>query len=172
MAKDKQAATPEKITFRGAHIVNFDMRQSSNGETSFVRVHMRADFSDPVREAMGWDPRPEGWGGGSLDGELAGVEMMLKPSQGELGKYAFKMPIRTVKNFELIVKGSDDEEEEILAFTVETNAKRAYAPLGLWVENIGTAKAALTVTYAEDEQLEIGGVTATEEQRQAVLEED
>src|SRR4051812_44989991 len=111
--ENRRATMPDKITFRGVRIMNFDVRQSSKGETTFVRVHMRADFSDPVKEAMDWEPRPQGWNGGDLTGELTGVEMMLKPSQKELDRYAFKMPIRLV-----------NEEEEELSFTVETDAKR------------------------------------------------
>ena len=74
--------------------------------------------------------------------------------------------------FALLVKGKEDEQEEVLTFTVETNAKRAYGPLGQWIENIGKAKASLTIAYAHGEQLKIGDVTASDEQRQAVLAED
>jgi hypothetical protein len=165
----------DKITFRGAHIMNFDVRQSPKGESTFVRIHMRADFSEPVMEAMEWEPRSKGHGGGDLIGELYGVKMMLKPSSRELIKYGFEMPIRQVKDFKLVVrqgKGAEAEEEEELTFVVETSSKRAYVTLGNWIENIGKEKGLLTVSYTDspdDAQMKIGDVTATDEQRQAAL---
>jgi len=166
----------DKVTFRGARIMNFDVRQSPKGESTFVRIHMRADFSTPVQQEMGWEPRAAGWSGGDLNGELTGVKMLLKPSSRELHKYGFEMPIRQVKDFKLVVrqgKGKDAEEEEELTFVVETSSRRAYITLGNWVENIGKEKGLLTVSYTdppEDNQMKIGDVTATPEQRQAVME--
>ena len=156
--------------------MNFDMRQSPNGESTFVRLHMRADFSEPVMEAMEWEPRAKGHGGGDLIGDLYGVKMALKPSSRELAQYGFQMPIRHVKDFKLVVKkgkGKDAEEEEELTFVVEISAKRAYQTLGKWIENIGKEKGLLTIEYTdapEDAQMKIGDVEATEEQRKAASE--
>lgn len=163
---------PENIKFRGVVIQSCDVRQSANGESAFTKIHLRADFSDPVREAMKWDARPEGWGGGDLLGELVGVEMLVKPSSRELARFAFKMPIKRVKDFKLVVlkaKG-DGEEELVLTFLIETVAKGAYKTVGSWIENLGKEKAQLTVSYREGDQLEIGEAQATEEQRQAAVE--
>lgn len=164
---------PESIIFRGAQIVNFDMRQSPKGESTYIRIHMRADFSQPVMEAMGWEPRPEGWGGADLIGELTGVAAMMKPSSPQLKQYGFKMPIKQVKDFKLVVLKQKEENDDdlVLTFVIETNSKRAYVTLGNWIENLGKDKGQLTVSYTE--QTVIGNADGpNEDQRQAALAEN
>lgn len=164
---------PESILFRGAKIMNFDVRQSQNGEALFVRVHVRADWSDTVREAMSWEDLPEGFSGADLKGELTGIEMIFKPAQKELDKYGFKMPIKEAKDFQVVSlkQGEDEPDERELKFTIVTTARKSFVTLGNCMENIGKALGTLKISYSE-EQPKLPNVQATEEQRQAVLEED
>ena len=175
--KTQEAAGPKKIKFTGVTLVNFHMSMSPKGDSSLITAHFRADFTDDVMADMEWQPRAEGWGGGTLLGELVGQEMALMPSNRELaGIYGFKMPIRSVKSFALTVKQGkkkEDEDEEVLTFELTTTSKRAYVAFGKWIENIGKAKSSLTVVYAEEQPgLIPDGVQQTEEQRQAVLGKD
>jgi hypothetical protein len=163
----------QQIHFRGAFIRYFDVRQSPKGEGIWVNVHMTADFSDPVREAMGWGEIPDNFTEAKLLGSLTGVEMMLKPSSRELDKYALKLQIREVKDFKVVVlaQGDDKPNENELRFTVVTSSEKANTYLGNYLKSIGKGKGRLTVSYSEQGSL-VDGIEATEEQRQATLPEN
>lgn len=168
----------ESILFRGAKIMNFDVRQSQNGEALFVRIHVRADWTDTVREAMHWEDLPEGFSGADLKGELHGIEMIFKPAQKELDKYGFKMPIKEAKDFQVVClkQGEDEADERELKFTILTTARRAYVTLGNCVEYIGKALGQLKISYEEEQPplpgVQIPNVQITEEQRKAASEDE
>ena len=164
----------DTIIFRGVTLRNFDVRQGQNGSGTYVNIHMSADFTEPVRMAMKWDPFPAGYKDPKLEGELAGVEMVLKPNSRELASHALQMPIRKVSGFSVVcLKQKDDKpDEHELRFTVMSNSKGAYARLGKWMDNLGEAKAQLKVMYNEGEQPKLDGVEQSPEAAQATLEEN
>jgi len=164
---------PQQIRFRGAFIRNFDVRQAPKGEGIWVNVHMTADFSDPVREAMDWGEMPESVSEAKLVGSLAGVEMMLKPSVRELDKYALKLAIREVKDFKVVMLAQGDDKPDVteLRFTVTTSSEKANNYLGSYLKAIGKGKGQLTISYSEQGSL-TDGIEATEEQQQATLPEN
>ena len=166
---------PESIIFRGVVVRHFDVRQSPKGETVYVNAHLSADWTDVVREAMGWEDLPETYGGADIpSASLMGVEMMLKPSARELKAFAIKMPIREVKDFQLVTLKQPGEmpDERELRFTVTSQAKQANTWLGNWLRSVGKHKGQLTVSYTEQATLEEVDVTPTQEQRQAALKEN
>jgi hypothetical protein len=146
----------DTITFRGATVRHFDVRQSPKGEGMWVNIHMSADFTDTLREAMDWEDLPESYKDADLSGDLAGVEMYLKPNGKELDQYALKLYIKTVDRFKVVSlkQSEDDPDERELRFTITTNAKKAHVYLGSWVQYIGTGKGVLKVSYSAQGELE------------------
>jgi hypothetical protein len=145
----------DTITFRGAIVRHFDVRQSPKGEGMWVNIHMSADFTDTLREAMDWEDLPDSYRDADLSGDLAGVEMFLKPNGRELDRYALKLNIRSVDSFKVVSlkQGDDKEDERELRFTITTNAEKAHVFLGSWVRYIGRGKGVLKVSYSQQGEL-------------------
>lgn len=164
---------PSTIRFTGAILKNFTCGTSKQGKGTYTRMHFNADFSKPVRDVMGWEDHPKGYGAADLRGQLAGVKMTLKPSKRELAEQAFEMPITVVDGFSVSpLKQKDDKPDVlVLSLTVLTMSKKAYMALGKWKDTLGEAEAHLTIEYSDEDQATLvpSDVTATEDQRQRVL---
>lgn len=146
---------PETILFRGAVLRYFDVRQSAKGEGMWVNIHMSSDFSEPLREAMGWEDLPESYHGGDLDGELVGVEMFLNPNGKELKQHALKLAIRSVTDFKVVeLKQKDKEPERQVQFKISTNSAKAHVYLGNYLKAIGRGAGQLKISYSDQPQLE------------------
>jgi hypothetical protein len=55
-----------KLILRGATIRFLDIRKGSAGVVA--KLNMTADFTDIVRNEMGWGPAAEGFNSGDLEG--------------------------------------------------------------------------------------------------------
>jgi hypothetical protein len=142
---------PETILFRGVILRDMDLRQAAKGASTFVRMHCVADFTDTVRDAMGWKDLPKSYSGGKPDNStLTGVEMTMRPNGNELKKYGFSIPISQAKDFEVVTVKEKDEEVRQLKFTIETTAKKAYRTVGDYIEAIGQGRGQLKLSYATE----------------------
>ncbi len=145
---------PDSIIFRGAIIRNYSVGTNKEGDALYVNIHMSADFSDVLRDAMKWEPRPQGWTGGDLKGELVGVKMQLRPSSRQMAHQAIEMPIKRAHGFVLVVTGGEDKEEERVDFTVTTTARKAYKVVGDYLEVMGRGAGQLKIEYSEVDNAE------------------
>lgn len=161
-----------KLTFRGAYIRFFDTRQAPNGESTFIKINMSADFTDKLREAMGWDDLPDSFRSGPLDTEPLAVNNIVMKAKAGL-EQSFDMATRHIKEFAVVRrkdKKGDSTHLEI-DFQVVTDEAGAYTTVGDFISAAGKGKGTLIATYTEQATLVPDDVKATEEQRQGVLEE-
>lgn len=139
----------ETIQFRGVKIRYFDERRES--ETGlFTRIHLSADPSDPVFEAMGWEKIPDCIGSGKLTGSLVARDLVLTPVDPALRKQAFQLTCIEVSDFFLARVKEDDGESKVaeLRFIVRSQAAQASALLSAYWRVLGDAPAMLTVDYS------------------------
>ncbi len=159
--RTQKQAGPETVEFTELFLRDFDVRYDERSASSFT---------------MNWEVLPGTWKTGQpIDSELIGIEMLLKPKQRDFqAKYSLTMSVTKVADFTVTTSRGKDGEGDIqmLAFTVLTRAKQAYKNLGAWLDNIGRARATMTVSYKEQLEIKDGDVTQSEEGRQAVLKEN
>ena len=159
------------ITFRGVELLYPDLRRKE--ASVFVRCHFSAELTKPVSEAMEWGEFPESVANAKLTGELSGDKFILTPTDKKLKDFEIQLQCSRVEDFQLVRKKSEDGESIItsIRFVCIVESIGAIASIEEWMRSVGAAPAALKVTYHEQAELELrGGVTATDEQRQAALE--
>lgn len=143
-----------QILFRGTTLRYIDLRRDEGG--SFTRLHLTADYSEPVQEAMGWEPIPESVTTCKLSGKINAVSMVLTPTDKALQRNEIQMEASEVGDFTLAP--TKDDEGSItgheLRFVLRTNESAAWAALGQYFVTIGQGTAALKVTFAEQGTLD------------------
>ncbi len=174
--RTQKQAGPETVEFTELFLRDFDVRYDERSASSFTRMHVACPLTDEICEQMNWEVLPGTWKTGQpIDSELIGIEMLLKPKQRDFqAKYSLTMSVTKVADFAVSTsKGKDGEGDiQMLAFTVLTRAKQAYRTLGAWLDNIGRARATMTVSYKEQTTIDDGAVEQSQEGRQAVLKEN
>lgn len=143
-----------QILFRGTTLRYIDLRRDEGG--SFTRLHLTADYSEPVQQSMGWEPIPESVTTCKLAGKIAAVNMVLTPTDKALQRNEIQMEASEVGDFALVPTKNDegDVTGHELRFVLRTNESAAWAALGQYFMAIGQGTALLTVTYAEQTTLD------------------
>lgn len=144
----------ESITFRGAVLKHFDMRQAKEGAAAFVRIHMSADYSEQVREKMEWERVPDSIMEAKLSGGLSAIHLVLTPGDKQLRNHELQFEISSVEDFQ-VVPLKDDEGEirgRELRFVVRTPAE-VEGFLGQYIRRVGRHQGACKVSYTKQEEL-------------------
>lgn len=143
-----------QITFRGTTLRYIDIRRDEGG--SFTRLHLTADYSEPVQQAMGWEPIPESVTTCKLSGKINAVNMVLTPTDAALRRSEIQMEASEVGDFTLAPTKDDagDVTGHELRFILRTNESAAWAALGQYFVTIGQGTAVLKVTFAEQTTLD------------------
>jgi hypothetical protein len=138
----------ETILFRGLLLRHFDQRRA--GEVGvFSRIHLTADASQPVFDAMGWDYVPECVNSCDLVGALVARKLTIVPIDPALRKQGFSLTCIDADDFQLVrVKAKDGESSSLeLRFNVRSHAAEAAALLDNWMRTIGEGRATLQIDY-------------------------
>ena len=141
------------ITFRGAFIRS---AQLVNGENArHIKMEMSADWTAPVREAMGWDDVGAGMATCGLTGELVETTMPLTPSSAEMKKLELEMEVSIVNGFSVLPvkdrKGETTRRE--LRFDIKAAGITAMRDIEKYIHGLGRHKAQLKVGYQKQETL-------------------
>ncbi len=169
-----------KMIFRGASIRYVDIRQTEAGV--FSRIHMRADWSEPVREEFGWPEIDDTLRSPvKLRGELIGSHMVLTPN-GPIKNSEIQIEVKDVTDFSLVKKsgGEDGIEECSLNFIVRSAQEGAAGVVEAYLRVAGQAEAQLQISYqaqattdgavSEDtDQMNIDYVVDTEAEESATV---
>ena len=143
------------ITFRGAYIRFADLRINEAGV--FCRLHLTAELTDPVAEAMSWDAIPECIDSAKLEGALTSQKLTLTPNQKQLADDAIEMECSEVSEFQVVRVTENESTRTELRFTARVSQAGAIQ----WVENYlrtaGQDPGALKVSYVKQEELPLAG---------------
>ncbi len=147
----------QKLIFRGCYIRYYDGRHDEDAG-AFVRIHLTADYSEPVQEAMGWEAVPESIQSAKLTGRLAATHLILTPNGRELKQHELQISCNDVCDFQLFrVKNEDGETTSTeLRFQAKTSQAGAAALIENYVARIGKGAGQLRVSYTKQEELDLG----------------
>lgn len=147
----------ENVTFRGASLRSFDVRQGREGAAQvFVRIHMSADYNEQVCERLDWEYLPDCALTADLSGALNAINFILTPGDKQLKKYELNFDISSVEDFKLKSKkadGDDDDRERRLEFTVLTPKEGVEAFLGDYIRRVGRHEGQLKIGYSVQDKL-------------------
>jgi hypothetical protein len=126
-----------KLICRGCRVRYADVRESKAGV--YTRLYLTADFSDTVREQMGWEP--PGVLSGKLDGELNATHFILTPNQKELRQHELQLDAVSVDDFQYFqVKDAENETtSEEMRFVIHTAVDGASALVENYMRRVGTS---------------------------------
>lgn len=139
----------DTLIFRGVTIRYVDLRRDEAG--TFNRIHMSADLSGPLREAMEWDQIPQSIAGPvKLVGEIAAKSFKLTPNDKELKKHGIELSCNQVIDFKAAPRKNDEGEivGHQLRFVLVTADTTAEAAIGHFLRTVGTTVAQLSVAYS------------------------
>jgi len=143
------------ITFRGATIKSYTSYCSTGGQRC-IEIEFDAAWTKPVCNEMGWTEEPEGFGNGSLDGQLSATSMICEPNGKELKDYRFDTGVDKIGSFKHKAKVKDGEVvDRSLTFIATTTAEDAHEVLDKWLRMVGPSDstAVVVVKYNAKEQL-------------------
>lgn len=124
--------------------------KSKQNSPPFCVLHMRADLSKPVMEAMGWSVG-DGQGGGSFIGELNGTNAILTPSKSALKDREVQFEVGRVGKFSYVpVKKKGEVTGHELTFEVRTSQADAPAIVMGYIASCGEEKAQLKLAYSKE----------------------
>lgn len=162
----------ENITFRGAILKHFDVRQGKEGGDVFCRINFSADWSEQVRDKMEWEAVPDSITECKLTGSLLGTHLVLTPGDKQLKQHELQFDITSVEDFQ-VVSLKDDEGDvrgRELRFVVRTPSE-AEGFLGQYIRRVGRHAGALKVSYAKQDKLDLGEADAPKQSDDDSFEE-
>ncbi len=114
---------------RGAAVGHCVIQSDESGV--FLRMNMRADYSDTLRESMGWDPLGAHSRSMDLEGQIGGGRLRLSSQQQQIdGSFPeMQISIDEVSAFRAVrVKDKDQEATRVeLRFQIRSRAEEAAA---------------------------------------------
>jgi hypothetical protein len=140
------------VIFNGCEIRYLDLRRDEGGV--FSRIHIAFSPSEPVMQAMGWDPWPDSIPRGPLTGRLAGTHLILTPTDKALKKHEIQFGVNEVRDFSFTSETNDQGHiiSRTIRATVVTGEKIA-AIIENWLSVVGEASAVAKIGYTVQQQL-------------------
>jgi hypothetical protein len=187
-----------QIIFRGVKIADWTGKHDDTGQK--FEVYMIADFSDKVREALGWTiaealeglfPKlrdkdqnafdratmllPANVKTISLDGDLAAKNLELIPN-GSLKDKAIELVCSRVKNFSLHrtkqPNGTFDWELQFTAVIVQQGSTKPAREISDYLDRVGSKPAQMKVGYDENAQEKLEMEPAADDRKQPLISEE
>ena len=148
---------PDKVTFRGARIRYFDGRTKEGN--SYCRIHMSAEFTKPVMDAMDWEDPGHSVQKADLEGELIGTQFTLTPNDKKLREFGIALDINLANAFKIVTITDDEVSHRELRFVVRSPSADAVALVDNYLRKVGDAEAALIMSYTVQEELALTAAT-------------
>jgi hypothetical protein len=147
-----------KVVFRGSEIREWKGLMDDDGKVT-TRVRIKADFSEPVMEAMEWERIPDGVDKADLHGLLRGRTFGMTPTDKAIKKHAFEMDITEVRDFKYtsLSNKDGDVQERFITFVIVSAAVGVSQKIEEYMRVVGRAPAAIQVSYETETQQSLPG---------------
>jgi hypothetical protein len=140
-----------KLILRGATIRFVDIRKGATG--ILVKLNMTADFTDVVRNEMGWGEAAEGFNSGDLEGELAASHAILTPNDRTLRQSnELQFDVLKADRFQYFrtVDHSNSTTSEELRFCLHSAMEGVGALAENYLRAVGDKVAQLRISYTPE----------------------
>lgn len=136
-----------KLILRNTRINTVDLRKQKES-MPFVRVHMSADLTPPICEAMGWTMPGPGIDSGKLAGSLVCTHLLMIPSEKALGDTQFDIAETDDFSFtgEVLQEGKRVRPAQ-LHFVVRSNSPTAAAEWETYWRRLGDTGVQARISY-------------------------
>ena len=144
----------EKLIIRGAEIRHLNMPVPKEG-SPFVRVHLRADLTEAIQEAMGWEDIPMCVASAAkLPGELNCTSVEILPNGDNLKIYERCLQITAAEDFKAVPVKDDDGDivDHALELTLKIAEYDSMLAAITLANAIGRATCKLSVSYEQPAQ--------------------
>ena len=144
----------EKLIIRGAEIRHLNMPVPKEG-SPFVRVHLRADLTEAIQEAMGWEDIPMCVASAAkLPGELNCTSVEILPNGDNLKMYERCLQITAAEDFKAVPVKDDDGDiiDHALELTLKITEYDSMLTAITLATAIGRATCKLSVSYEQPAQ--------------------
>lgn len=152
-------------TFNGAFIRHSDLRHEPRQKNCFLRLHMTCDYTQDLREALGWEALPDAAKSMKIEEEIICQKMVLKPADSRL-RQRVEIEVNTAESFEVVRVNDDNGGTKVeLRFNLLSSQADAETISGAYLREIGWTPGVLKLTYSEQRDL----VSSPEEIKQMRL---
>lgn len=144
----------EKLIIRGAEIRHLNMPIPKEG-SPFVRLHLRADLTEAIQEAMGWEEIPMCVASAAkLPGELNCTSVEILPNGSNLKQYERCLQITAAEDFRAVPIKDDDGDivDHALELTLKIADYDSMLAAITMANAIGRATCQLSVSYEQPAQ--------------------
>lgn len=137
----------EMLIFRGAKVLRAHICRDQAGV--FNRIYMSSDFTEAVRDEMGWGDPPNGFTQGKLEGALNASHVMLTPDRQDLRQFELNMDVTEISDFQFFVvnDSKNDTSSTELHFTIRTPTDGAESQVANYLRRVGDTASQLRVSY-------------------------
>lgn len=149
------------LIFRNVHLRYADLRRKDES-MPFARLHLTADLSSVICEAMGWEMPGDGQSDGSLIGKLTCSHLVLTPNEKGLRARELQIECSDCGDFKFVGVKDDDGEitDTELRFIVRTNQESAIGLIEQYWRSVGESDAQMKLSYEkEPKQMPLAAAT-------------
>ena len=163
-----------KLIIRGAEIRHLNMPVPKEG-SAFVRLHLRADLTEAIQEAMGWEEIPMCVASAAkLPGELNCTSVEILPNGDNLKMYERCLQVTAAEDFRAVPIKDDDGDiiDHALELTLKITEYDSMLAAITLASAIGRATCKLSVSYEQPAQgkLELAHEAGVDDSDQPDLE--
>jgi hypothetical protein len=146
-------------------------RPAPGQERVVCELHVTtAELSEPVSDAMMWEPIPPCVDQTKLAGRLIASNLILTPTSKELRRHELQMECSGVSDFQLFrVKQNGEIKKEELRFLVRVSQAGAIALAENYVRLVGQVAATLKISYVEQAKLDLAAEQTGQEEARLEL---
>ncbi len=152
----------------------YDGRQNKEGGP-FTRIHLSADFTQPICDAMEWGDPQDGAKSSKLEGSLSATNLIITPNGRELKQHEMQLNVQEIRDFTFVRGTTDEETGKVKADRLDFIAISVQPGAGALVESyiamIGKGAGQLRVGYEEQSKMDLEKADPVDEDQRMISAE-